>query len=199
MRPLKSLLITRNVSGGYYAIFILALLGVLTGCENDIEKINLITGKEVLPVESSNDLEILYSDSARVTVKVIAGQMNRYDTGHAVTVLPMGINVEFFDSEGGVISTLDAQYAIRYEADHIMEARDSVVVVNIKGEKLQTEKLIWNEKSAMIHSDQFVTITTPDKVIYGDGFEANQDFTNYKIFKIKGIITIQKDERSQDS
>ena len=117
MRPLKSLLITRNVSGGYYAIFILALLGVLTGCENDIEKINLITGKEVLPVESSNDLEILYSDSARVTVKVIAGQMNRYDTGHAVTVLPMGINVEFFDSEGGVISTLDAQYAIRYEAD----------------------------------------------------------------------------------
>ena len=152
----------------------------------------------MLPVEHSSGLEILYSDSARVTVKVNAAEMNRFDTGAAVTILPKGLHVEFYDDEMIVISKLDAKYAIRYDSEQVMEARDSVVVVNIKGEKLQSEKLIWNEKAAKIFSDEFVTITTSDKVIYGDGFEADQDFTNYRIFKIRGTITINQDERTEN-
>jgi LPS export ABC transporter protein LptC len=188
-----------RASDSFFGIFLLFLLVVLQSCEPDIEKIKLITDKEIQPSESSTGLEILYSDSARVTVKIVTGVMNRYDTGKAVTVLPLGLHVEFYDDSLNIISTLDAKYAILYDSEQLMEARDSVVVVNVKGEKLETEKLIWNEKTGLIHSDEFVTITTADKVIYGDGFEANQDFTSYKIFKIKGTITIQKDERTQDS
>jgi LPS export ABC transporter protein LptC len=183
----------------FSGFFLIALFTALWGCENDIEKINLITGSHVLPVEHSSGLEILYSDSARVTVKVNAAEMNRFDTGTTVTILPKGLHVEFYDEYMNVISQLDARYAIRYDSEQVMEARDSVVVVNIKGEKLQSEKLIWNEKAAKIYSDEFVTITTADKVIYGDGFEADQDFTNYRIFKIRGTITIRKDERTENS
>ncbi len=183
----------------YSGFFLIALFISLVGCENDIEKINMITGKDNFPVESSTDLEILYSDSGMVKVKVQAAVMNRFDTGKVVTVMPEGLHVEFYDRELEIISTLDANYAIRFDSDQSMEARDSVVVVNIKGEKLETEKLIWNEKAARIFTDQFVTITTKDKVIYGEGFEANQDFTNYRIYKIKGTITINKNERSKDS
>ena len=38
---------------------------------------------------------------------------------------------------------------------------------------------------------RFVKITTADEIIFGDGFESNQDFTKYKIFKIRGTISLK--------
>ncbi len=182
---------------GYPGIFLVILyIAGLYGCENDVEKVTLVTGKKIEPVETSEGLTILYSDSARVKVKITAPELVRYDTEKPYTELPKGVHVEFYDNTLRVNSTLDAKYALRRDMEAIMEARDDVVVVNIKGEKLNTEHLLWNEKTAKISSDKFVKITTADKIIYGNGFEANQDFTSYKIFNIKGTITINKDERA---
>jgi LPS export ABC transporter protein LptC len=179
--------------------FILALLqALLTGCENDLAKVKLVSDHSKLPVESSEKLEILYSDSARVKLKMTAPVLNRYHTEKPYTELPKGVHVEFYDDSLKVISVLTAGYAIRYDSESLMEAKTNVVVVNQKGEKLNTEHLIWNERSAKIYSDAFVRITTADKVIFGNGFEANQDFTNYRIFKIKGTININKDEYTQN-
>jgi LPS export ABC transporter protein LptC len=76
----------------------------------------------------------------------------------------------------------------------IVEAKKNVVVINEKNEKLNTEHLIWNEKTKKIYSDEFVKITTPDEIIYGTGFEADQDFSRYKIMNIKGTITVKKSD-----
>jgi LPS export ABC transporter protein LptC len=97
-----------------------------------------------------------------------------------------------------VNSKLDAKYGIRYERDERMEARKNVVVINEKGDKLETEHLIWDEKKQKLLSDDFVKITTKDEIIFGNGFEANQDFTRYKIFNIKGTISLTN-EYAKDS
>jgi len=190
------LFIKKIRGSGFFPLALLILL--LSACENDIEKVKLVTDRKALPTESSKGLEILYSDSARVKVKIIAPEMNRLTLDQPTTELPKGLDVEFYDDNLNVISTLTAKYAIRHDAENIMEARNNVVVVNSKNEKLNTEHLVWNERSAKIYSDEFVKITTPDKIIFGNGFEANQDFTNYRIYKIKGTITINKDEHTQD-
>ena len=80
-----------------------------------------------------------------------------------------------------------------------MEARKNVVVVNQKGDRLNTEHLIWDEKKQKLISDEFVKITTKDQIIYGDGFEANEDFTKYKIFKTRGTIPINTSTHVKDS
>ncbi|MBK7390407.1 MAG: LPS export ABC transporter periplasmic protein LptC [Bacteroidetes bacterium] len=182
---------------GYASFFMLFLFALtFSSCENDIEKVSLVTGKSKLPIESSTDMEILYSDSAKVRVKVNTAVMNRFDGENPYTELPKGVSVKFFDENLNVTSTLTSKYAIRKDNENIMEAKNDVVVVNEKGEKLNTEHLIWNERTHKIYSDKFVKITTPDKILFGNGFEANQDFTNYKIFNIKGTITIDKDEHT---
>jgi len=184
---------------GFRSIFLLVLYAcIFSGCENDIEKVTLVTEKKVLPVESSDKLTILYSDSARVKVKITTPKLTRFATEDPITELPQGMLVEFFDENMKVTSTLQAKYARRKDLESVMEAKNDVVVVNSKGEKLNTEHLMWNEKTSKIYSDEFVKITTPDKIIYGNGFEANQDFTSYKIFNIKGTITIDKDERAEN-
>jgi hypothetical protein len=75
-----------------------------------------------------------------------------------------------------------------------MEVKKNVVVVNEKGEQLNTEHLVWDEKKAKLLSDEFVKITTKEEVIFGTGLEANEDFTKYKIFNIKGTLSLHKDK-----
>jgi len=48
---------------------------------------------------------------------------------------------------GEVESELRSNYAISYENSDIMEAKENVVVVNKKGETLNTEHLIWEKKT----------------------------------------------------
>lgn len=61
--------------------------------------------------------------------------------------------------------------------------KNNVEAISVKGDKLNTEELTWNQKTQKISSDKFVKITTRDEIIFGDGFESNQDLTNYKIKK----------------
>ena len=43
-----------------------------------------------------------------------------------------------------------------------------------------------------IDMDDFVKITTKDQVIWGDGMEADQDFSEYNIKNVKGEIDIKE-------
>lgn len=91
-----------------------------------------------------------------------------------------------------VRSVLTAKMATRYQEEGKIIARDSVVLTTIKQEKLETEELIWDEKTAKIHTDKFVKVTQPGEVIYGFGLEAEQDFSYWKILVPKGRIKVEQ-------
>ncbi len=177
-------------------IFFVTLL--FSSCENDIEKVNLITQKEKLPLESASNAEIVYSDSARVKVKMTAPQLDRYSGDDPYIELPKGMLLWFFDDSMKVKTKLSADYAIRHENKKIMEARKHVVVVNERGEKLETEHLTWDEKEQKIRTKDFVKITTATDVLMGDGLESNQDFTEYKILKPSGTFSQKDSSNVQD-
>jgi hypothetical protein len=79
-----------------------------------------------------------------------------------------------------------------------MIARDSVMLKDKEGKILQTELLTWDEETDRIFTDKFVKITTPTEILYGDGLEANQDFTRYEIKNIKGRIKIEDGEKQNE-
>ena len=170
-----------------------------TGCENDMEKVKLLSGNVISPTETASEIRMLYSDSGKVQVEMLAKELNRFDTENPYIEMPKGLKANFFDDSMYVKSKLTADYGIRFEREKKMEARKNVVVTNEKGETLNTEHLIWDEKTEKLKSDEFVKITTKDQIIYGNGFEANQDFSKYKIFNIKGTISINKDEHVKGS
>jgi LPS export ABC transporter protein LptC len=100
--------------------------------------------------------------------------------------------VEFFDDTLNVESTMNARYARYYEEQGNILVRDSIVVVNKKGERLNTEELVWNEKLRRFYTEKFVRITTPTQTMYGDGLEANEDFSWYQIKNPKGVVKVDK-------
>ena len=163
-----------------------------TGCENDTSEINKVTAIDKTPLESIRNLETIYSDSGIIKVKVNAPLLYKFAIPKVITELPKGLHIEFYDDSLKVVSQLNAKYAIHYEAERKWEAKKDVVVINKKGEQLNTERLVWDERTEKITSDKFVKITTEKEIIYGDGFEADQNFTSYKIFKVKGHITVKE-------
>lgn len=167
---------------------------ILVACENDIEKVKIITGKKAIPVERGKDVEILYSDSAKIKARLLAKELNRFTEKQPYIEMPKGIKMYFYDANQKVNSTLTSEYAkvLQFPDNNIMEAKRKVVVVNEKNETLNTEHLVWNQKEETIVSDAFVTITTKDEIIMGDGLESNQSFTKYKIKKMKGTINLKK-------
>jgi LPS export ABC transporter protein LptC len=175
-------------------VFCACTLLFYTSCENDIEKVKIISSKKAIPAEKGKDVEIIYSDSACIKARLLAKELNRYIEKQPYIEMPKGIKLYFYDSNQKVNSTLTAQYAkvLQYPDNNIMEAKRKVVVVNEKNETLQTEHLVWNQKNETIVSDAYVTITTKDEIIMGNGLESNQSFTKYKIKKMKGTINLKK-------
>ncbi|HIA06158.1 MAG TPA: LPS export ABC transporter periplasmic protein LptC [Flavobacteriales bacterium] len=146
---------------------------------------------EKFPAEVLSDAVVLYSDSAILKARLTAPKMEHYLEKEPYVELTEGINLVFYSEDGEITSHLTANYAINYERQDRMEAKGDVVFINEVGEKLNTEHLIWNQKEERIYSEEFVKITTADEIIWGEGFESNQSFTNFKIKHIKGTILVE--------
>ena len=188
---------TKKVKTIFFKVIpMLFAFGILFSCENDEKEIDSLANKEKSPVSKGKNVEFIYSEKSDVKVKISAPLMEEYGEEDKYVEMTEGIKVLFYDSLLNVASTLTSNYAIHRVSKNIMEAKDDVVVVNDKGEILNTEHLIWLEDSSKIYSDEFVKITTADEIIMGEGMEANQDFTKWKIHKIKGTINIKEESDS---
>ena len=164
----------------------------LTSCKNKLEDVERITEVRETNVETAYDVNLLYSDSAVVKVKVQGPKMVRHLEDNPRDEFTNGIKVDFFGAGGEVQSVLTAKYAVRYETGNTITVRDSVVWESENQERLETEELIWDEKKQKVYSTRFCKITKPEEVVYGYGFEANQDFTEWKITQGVGELKVEE-------
>ncbi|MCF8335381.1 MAG: LPS export ABC transporter periplasmic protein LptC [Bacteroidales bacterium] len=184
-----------NLLKGKNIIIPLVVGGIIiffSACENDIEKVKLMSRESNFPDQSMTDAVILHKTNGRLNIKVTSPEINRYTSiEEPHTIFPQGLNVRFYDSTLTVESKITANYAIYHEKDDRWEAKNNVVAINSEGDTLNTEYLIWNQNKKLIHTDRYVRITTKDGIIHGKGFEANQDFSNWSIKNTTGTIEVE--------
>jgi hypothetical protein len=53
---------------------------------------------------------------------------------------------------------------------------------------LRSERLFWNNKGRLIHTPDFVSVTSPREKVQGQGFESDQRLRNYRIFKVTAQV-----------
>jgi LPS export ABC transporter protein LptC len=166
---------------------------LVVSCTSDELQQKVMNERINLPLEVGKNIYITYTDSGYLKAKVFAPKLERYASDDRnETVMQKGITAYFYGHQNTVESYLKAKYAIRYDREKKMIARNDVVLVSRKGDTLNTEELIWDEVRQRIHSDKFVRITTKDEIIMGDGFESNTEFTQYKIYSIRGVISLKE-------
>ena len=174
---------------------LLSLTFFLFACENDLEKVKRLASNDDANKALADDVEILYSEEGVVRYRILGDKLIRNDNEEDPYIeFPENVELFIFDDSMQVESRLTGGYGISYEKNRRMIVRDSVVLWNMEGDKLNTEELIWTAETGKISSTKFVKITTPEEIIYGSGFEANEDFTEYRIKKIHGIIAIDDED-----
>ena len=175
----------------------LMLLGVLflVSCNHKPEEIKQLAEIEKkMGVEQATNIEITYADSAVLKAKIKAPLMERFaNDANPYMEMKKGLKADFYDKDHTIESTLKANYGISYETTKIIRLKDGVHIVNSKGEELSSEELFWDQNKQKIYTEKYVTIKRVNEIIYGDGFESNENFTKYKILKPKGRVNIKKD------
>jgi LPS export ABC transporter protein LptC len=166
------------------------------GCENSMEKIKTITKSPTYPSLSRVNTEIFYSDSSHIKVRVWAAKVEEFrQIKEPYAYFPEGILVYFYDTAMNIQSEISAKEATYNENKNLWTARNDVIVKNNKGEQLNTEELFWDQVTHRIYSEKFSRIQTADGVNIGEnGFEANQNFTWWKIKNYRGTVDMKDDK-----
>lgn len=171
-------------------------LVLLTACSNDIEEVKKIS-EEFVSIEQGKEVEILFTEDAIPTIKIVAPTAVRYNADPPdlpYTSFPDGMKLYVYNEEGVLDSELSANEGKMTDNSDDLEVNGDVVILNIKGEQLNTENLTWNKIDKKIRSEGFVKILTDDEIIYGTGFEADENFTNYVIYNISGTVKVKNGE-----
>ncbi len=66
------------------------------------------------------------------------------DEKEPYTEFPQGVKIEKYDAKMNIVSSITAQYAKNFETDDRWEAKNNVIAVNLKGDTLKTEYLVWD-------------------------------------------------------
>lgn len=175
-------------------IFYGLILTFFFSCENSIQEIEMYSSDIDVNKEIGTNVEITFTENGILQVKLYAPTLIKFEGEDAYMEMPNQVELKFFNGNGTVSSELTADYGINFEKRKTMKAVGNVVLQNRKGEKLNAEELNWDQNNKRIYSDKFVKITTENDTLMGDGFESNEDFSEYKILKPKGESSINKDD-----
>ena len=149
------------------------------------------------PIATFSNIETLFSDSA--VVRIILNAPTQMDFKNGNRQFPNGIKINFFEKDQTNYATLTANSASYDINKKLYTAKGNVVVANaVKKETLKTEKLYWNPEEKKVYTDNFVKIETEQEIIQGQGLEADQDFSHYKILKPTGVFSLDNDESEEE-
>jgi LPS export ABC transporter protein LptC len=173
----------------FFCFIALSVFG-LSSC---VDESKIISEEDIYrgPMAEAVDIETLYSDSARIRIKLRAHKQLEFENGNRE--FPEGIFIEFYNEEEKLSTTLKANHAVYEKASEIYTGTGDVVVVDkLQDKQLNTEKLNWSRRKREVYTDNFVKIQTPDEVLMGEGLTADEDFSKYVIHKPTGTFSVKE-------
>ncbi len=152
------------------------------------------------PVESQNAENIMteYSENLSIVMSENGQKSYHFETplmeGYTLARDPYrefrrGVKITMFeeDSTSNDAATLTANYAIFYENRKLWEAKGDVVVIQTNGRRLYTQQLFWNQATHRIYSNVDSRIIDGEEMTDCEGFESDEEMTQWKYRKLKGV------------
>ncbi len=186
--------ITNNIfSNRSSSIIILyALILTVTSCqENDISKVKAMFNENDADVEVADSVNFIYKEGEYIRAIVTGKTIKRYTKTQNKLEFPDGLLVKFFE-QLNLISVLKADYAENNDAEQFIKVSGNVHMENSRYEIMETQELTWNIRNKKVFTDKPIKIKTIDNIIYGVGFDSDEDFSNYTIRKVNGIVAVDE-------
>jgi len=177
-------------------LIMLSLAAMFLSCANDMEIVHKFIDAETEPDLLGENVELLYSDSARLQMRLITPLLKQFSSAQEQRrEFPKGIHVWFYENTGELKAEITANWAKQDLEKDLWEARSDVVLTNAEGQKLETEQLFWDPKKGEVYSVKYTKITQKDGTIAtGDTFTSNQDFSKWKLTRGRATIILKDEE-----
>ncbi len=167
-------------------IYVLALIS----CNEDTSSKKILSGKT--GVEEAKKVTIQYSLGGKRKAFLSGPVMYRVHDTASYIEFPKTLHVDFYNDSEKIDSKLDALYARYKENQDVVFLRDSVRVINTKGDTLYCNELYWDKSryGSEFYTDKPVRIRTKTHIINGIGMDARQDFKEWHIVQSTGFVKI---------
>lgn len=159
-----------------------------------------ITERDSLPIMSTMGVLTYVSDSGITKYKIEAEEWLVFDKKKpSYWSFEKGVYLEKFDTIFQIEASIKSDTAYYYDKDKLWKLIGNVEIHSLKGERFDTELLFWDQNSGKVYSDKRIRIDQIDRIIIGQGFESNQQMTDYKIHNMEGIFYIDEGADSATS
>jgi len=178
------------------ALFLYML--TLSACENSLDDIKKIASKEEdKPVSTSTNVEVIYSDSAKVKARMTTPLMIEFDDPkNPYREMPKGIKAVFYEDDMTVKGTITSDYAISKDKENIIDFKRNVVVTNAQGQTFKSEELIDDQANKKFYTYKPVVIDMGNgDIMQGVGANCNASMYPWHLDRSTGIFHVdEKDD-----
>lgn len=165
----------------YFPYLVISCL--FLSCENNLKEVQELNTKST-GVEVARHIETYYyGGNGKLKAKLTAPLLYRYMKSAPYMEINDGLRVDFYNDSLQLESVLTARKGYYNEGENDMWVKDSVVVINREGNRLDCEDLHWDPKNQEFFTKHFAKMTSATGITIGkDGLKANQDFSRIGFF-----------------
>lgn len=142
------------------------------------------------PIYELHNISMNFNDSARTVVHMVTETQFTYENDDKR--YPKEVKLWFYDKFGNISSQIRGDSAKYTRASNTYTLMGNVKIYNpIKQETMSTPEFVWYPDFSEIRSDSSVQVHTPTQVLYGKGFVAKQDFSEYYLKRVtKSVLEV---------
>ena len=157
---------------------ILLFLAMLFSCDETSTEQK--SARSIEPDAVGHRINLYYTDSGKVRVNLKSPSMLDYgNLSFPFRKFPAGVTVDFFENDS-TKNTVEADSAIIYDKNNLVELRNNVKIITKDSTVLRTDKLFWDRSIEWLYTEDAYTLELNNGTVnQGIGFDANQNFTNF--------------------
>lgn len=162
-------------------IFVVTMFFSCEGSLKDVQKFNK---SSFIPAGEADTINLKYTDSGKIKSVLKSPKMLDYsNVDNPFTEFPKGIEVNMYDNNGTITTTITSNYAISYKKTELIDLQGNVTITSNDGKKMETTQLYFDQKNEWFFTEKHFKYSDGDGgFLEGPGVDFSKDF---KIFNMQ--------------
>lgn len=183
----------RSVSYNLFNIVIAFAVTMFFSCKNNFKEVQKIGVLQNEPMGVAENMNLKYTDSGRLKANLISPKMLDFSNREfSYNEFPDGVTLYLYD-ESDKKSVVIADYAIVYNDTDLIDLRGNVLITTETKDSIFAEQLFYDQKRDWVFSNKPVKYVSPTKIVTGNAFDSNRDFTSYGISEVTSTVYLDDD------
>lgn len=173
-----------------YSLFNIVIAFAMTmffSCKNNFKEVQKIGVLQNEPIGVAENMNLKYTDSGRLKANLLSPKMLDFSNREfSYNEFPNGVTLYIYD-ERNKKSTIVADYAIVFNDTDLIDLRGNVLITTETKDSIFAEQLFYDQKRDWVFSNKPVKYISPSKMVTGNAFDSNQDFSSYGVSEVTGV------------